>query len=399
MSAAFVTEWLNLLFRWAHLVVGVGWIGTSFYFIALDLSLRKRLNMKDGVSGTAWEVHGGGFYHVEKYMVAPKELPDDLIWYKWEAYLTWVTGFALLIVQYYLNASVYLIDPTKVLMAPSEAVLMSMASLGLGWILYDQLCKSAIGRNVYVLAIGVICLILGASYMFGQVFSGRGAMIHVGAFIGTIMAVNVFGVIIPNQKKITASLLKGETPDPALGAIGKQRSVHNNYLTLPVLLMMVSNHYPLLTGHPYPVLVVGLILTIGAMVRHFLNRHDAGDPLARYLWSLPVAAAALVTALIVTAPSTEPLTSPPQTSSESVTDAQVMTIVRSHCVMCHSSTPTHDGFENAPKNITLDTLTELRRFAPLVKQQAVVSEAMPLGNETGMTPQQRAVLGGWIERR
>lgn len=389
MTMTFAAEWLNLLIRWAHLVAGIGWIGTSFYFIALDLSLRKREGMREGVYGTAWEVHGGGFYHVEKFTVAPSYLPQDLIWYKWEAYLTWVTGFGLLVVQYYFNASSYLIDPNKLHMMPSEAVLISVISLVAGWFIYDGLCRSAIGRSTPLLALCVFALILGASYMFTQVFSGRGALIHVGAFIGTIMAVNVFGLIIPNQKKIVASLLRGEAPDPKLGQMGKQRSVHNNYLTLPVLLLMVSNHYPMLTGHPQAWLLVGLVLLMGGMVRHFLNRHEAGDPLNRYWWSLPIAALGFAAALVMTAPRDF-------SGGDAVSDATALTLIRSHCAMCHAATPVHEGFSEAPKGIHLETLAELRRYADQVMVQAVQSDAMPLGNETGMTPEQREELGRWI---
>lgn len=389
MTMTFAAEWLNLLFRWAHLVVGIGWIGTSFYFIALDLSLRKREGMREGVYGTAWEVHGGGFYHVEKFTVAPAYLPQDLIWYKWEAYLTWVTGFALLVVQYYFNASSYLIDVNKLQMLPSEAVLISILSLVAGWFIYDGLCRSPIGRSTPLLALCVFALIMAASYMFTQVFSGRGALIHVGAFIGTIMAVNVFGLIIPNQKKIVASLLRGEAPDPKLGQMGKQRSVHNNYLTLPVLLMMVSNHYPMLTGHRQAWLLVGLVLLMGGMVRHFLNRHEAGDPLNRYWWSLPIAALGFAAALVMTAPRDF-------SGGEAVSDATALTLIRSHCAACHAATPTHEGFTDAPKGIHLETLAELRRYADQVMAQSVLSDAMPLGNETGMTPEQREELGRWI---
>ena len=391
MLMTFAADWLNLLLRWAHLVVGIGWIGASFYFIALDLALRKREGMREGVYGTAWEVHGGGFYHVEKFTVAPSYLPEDLIWYKWEAYLTWVTGFALLVVQYYFNASTYLIDPNRLVLTPGEAVLISVASLAAGWFIYDGLCRSPIGRSTPLLALCVFGLIMGASYMFTQVFSGRGALIHVGAFIGTIMAVNVFGLIIPNQKKIVASLLRGEAPDPKLGQMGKQRSVHNNYLTLPVLLMMVSNHYPMLTGHPQAWLLVGLVLLMGGMVRHFLNRHEAGDPLNRYWWSLPIAALGFAAALVMTAPRDF-------SGGEAVSDATALTLIRSHCAMCHAATPTHEGFTDAPKGIHLETLAELRRYADQVMAQSVLSDAMPLGNETGMTPEQREELGRWIAR-
>ena len=389
MTLAFAMDWLNLLFRWGHMIVGIGWIGTSFYFIALDLSLRKREGMREGVFGTAWEVHGGGFYHVEKFTVAPKELPEDLIWYKWEAYLTWVTGFALLVVQYYFNATAYLIDPNVLQLTPGEAVLISVFSLAGGWLIYDFLCKSPIGKNTPLLAACLLALILAASYMFTHVFSGRGALIHVGAFIGTIMAVNVFGVIIPNQRKIAASLMAGEAPDPALGATGKQRSVHNNYLTLPVLLMMVSNHYPMLTGHPQSWLLVALVLLIGGGVRHFINRHDAGDPLNRFWWSLPVAGVATIAAIVMTAPKDF-------SSADQIADATAVQIVRTHCATCHAAAPTYEGFEEAPKGINLETVGDLKRYADLVMAQAVQSDAMPLGNETGMTEDERATLGAWI---
>ena len=388
--SGFVVEWLNLLVRWGHLVVGIGWIGTSFYFVALDFQLRKRAHMPEGVYGTAWLVHGGGFYNVEKYLVAPKTLPPDLIWYKWDAYLTWVTGFALLILQYYWNARQYLIDPTVLQLAPSEAVAISVLSLGGGWLIYDRLCKSPLGRHTGLLALAVLALILGAAWMYGEVYSGRGAFIHVGAFIGTIMAVNVFGVIVPNQRKIAASLLAGEAPDPALGATGKQRSLHNNYLTLPVLLMMVSNHYPLLTGHPYPWLIVALVVLAGGSVRHFINRHEAGDPLGRIWWALPVATAAIAVLVVVTAPMGRSAGGPVPS------DAEVTAIVEKHCTMCHSGRPTHVGITEPPKGVELTSLDDLRRYAEAITAQAVTSNAMPLGNETRMSAAERGELGAWL---
>ncbi|MDD7908808.1 urate hydroxylase PuuD [Pseudovibrio exalbescens] len=389
MTVTFAMDWLNLLFRWAHLIVGVGWIGTSFYFIALDLSLKKREKMNPGVAGTAWEVHGGGFYHVEKYMVAPKELPSDLIWYRWEAYLTWVTGFALLVVQYYFNASAYLIDPSVMAIHPSEAIVISIFSLGVGWVIYDFLCRSPIGQNTPVLAACLFVLIVGAAWFFSHVFSGRGALIHVGALVGTIMAFNVFRVIIPNQRKITASLLAGHDPDPRLGQIGKQRSVHNNYLTLPVLLMMVSNHYPMLTGHPQIWLVTALILIMGGMLRHFINRHDAHDNFARFWWSLPAAAVALVAAIIYTAPRDV-------SSAERIADIEAVSLAQTHCAACHAASPSDPAFEEAPKGILLETAADLRRYSDLVMAQAVHSDAMPLGNLTGMTREERDKLGAWL---
>jgi uncharacterized membrane protein len=391
--SAFILDWFNLAIRWAHLVAGIGWIGTSFYFIALDLSLKKRAKMNEGVYGTAWEVHGGGFYHVEKYLTAPKHLPDDLLWYKWEAYLTWFTGFLLMIFQYYWNASLYLIDPTVAELTPMLAVVISIISLIVGWFIYDALCRSNFGRNPTALAISVFVLIIISSFAYQQVFSGRGALLHVGAFIGTLMAVNVFGVIIPNQKQITAALLRGEAPDPRLGAIGKQRSVHNTYLTLPVLLMMVSGHYPMLTGHPQAWLLVALILVAGAAIRHFVLRHEVGDPLSKIGWTLPVIGAALGLALIFTAPREDAAAPALQ-----VSDDRVIEITQTHCAMCHSVHPTEAAFLQAPKDVTLDTLADLRRFAPLIEQQAVHWNAMPLGNRTGMTAEERRELGAWLSQ-
>jgi len=390
----FLADWLNLLIRWAHMVAGIGWIGTSFYFIALDVSLRRREGMREGVAGTAWEVHGGGFYHVEKYLVAPKDLPEDLLWYKWEAYLTWVTGFALLAVQYYWNASAYLIDPGVLALAPWQAVAISAASLIAGWLAYDGLCRSPLGRNTALLGALVFALVLAAAYGFGQVFSGRGALIHVGSLVGTLMAANVFLVIIPNQKQVTAALIRGEAPDPRYGAIGKQRSVHNTYLTLPVLLMMVSSHYPLLTGHPHAWLLVGLILVVGALVRHALVRHEAGDPLRRLAWAPAGAAMALAAALVLTAPATRVTE-----AGLAVSDQEVLAITRAHCIACHAARPSHEAFEAPPKDVALETLDELRRYAVLIEQQAVRSEVMPLGNETGMTEEERRRLGAWLARQ
>ncbi len=388
---SFAADWLNLLVRWAHIVVGIGWIGTSFYFIALDLGLRKRAGMNPGVSGTAWEVHGGGFYHVEKYTVAPASLPGDLIWFRWEAYLTWVTGFGLLALQYYWNAGLYLINPEVLALAPWQAIAISIASLAAGWFAYDAICRSPVGRNPVWLGLAVFALIVVAAAAFGLMFSGRGALIHVGAFIGTIMAVNVFGLIVPNQRRIVAALLRGEAPDPALGALGKQRSVHNNYLTLPVLVLMVSNHYPMLTGHPHVWLLVALILVMGASARHFLNRHDAGDPLAKIGWTLPVFGLALIGAVVATAPRPAPAFAGP-----AVADAEALAIVTLHCSGCHARQPTHAGFDAAPKDVRLESLADLRAHAAGVLAQAVNGDAMPLGNETNMTADERAQLGAWL---
>jgi uncharacterized membrane protein len=385
----FVADWLNLILRWAHMVVGIGWIGTSFYFIALDLGLQKEKRAPAGVSGDQWQVHGGGFYHVRKFAVAPPQLPEHLVWFRWEAYLTWATGFGLLVVQYYWNARAYLIDPTVMDLTPTAAISISIATLVAGWLIYDVICRSPIGERPVVLSAVVFALIVVASYGLSQVFSGRGAFIHVGSLVGTIMAANVFLVIIPNQKKMVAQLIAGKEPDPKYGAIGKQRSVHNNYLTLPVLLMMVSNHYPMLYSHPYSWLVVALIILVGGLVRHLINRHDAGDDFNAYSWAAPVAAIALASAITVTAPR-------PATSSVQVADSEVLAIVSHHCAVCHARRPKHPGFAEAPKDMRIETIGDVRQYARLIRVQAVQSNAMPLGNETRMTIEEREKLGAWL---
>jgi uncharacterized membrane protein len=389
----FAAEWLNLLIRWAHMVVSIGWIGTSFYFMALDYSLSKRERMNPGVLGTAWQVHGGGFYHVEKYTVAPPALPDVLHWFKWEAYLTWATGFGLLIVQYYFHADAFLIDPAVMALTPWQAIAISIASLAAGWFIYDGLCRTKVGDNVTLLALSVFALILIASVLYTKVFSGRGAFIHVGALVGTIMAVNVFGVIVPNQKKLIAQIIAGETPNPYYGEIGKQRSTHNNYLTLPVLLMMVSQHYPFLFTHSQSWLVVALILLSGGLVRHTLNRIDAGDNWDRYGWTVPAAAVVLITAIYVTAPQSR------TTTGGAVTDLEAQAIVDKHCLSCHARNPSHPAFKEPPKNVALEDIAEMRRFAQQIYMQTVQNRAMPLGNQTGMTEDERAALGRWVNGR
>jgi uncharacterized membrane protein len=387
----FLGEWLNLLLRWAHLIVGIGWIGTSFYFMALDYTLMKRERMNPGVMGTAWQVHGGGFYHVEKYTVAPATLPDVLHWFKWEAYLTWATGFGLLIVQYYFHAGAFLVDPEVMPLAPWQAISISVISLAAGWFIYDGLCRSRIGENTTLLALSVFALILLAALLYTKVFSGRGAFIHVGSLIGTIMAVNVFGVIIPNQKRMIAQMIAGQTPQARFGAIGKQRSVHNNYLTLPVLLMMVSQHYPFLFTHPHSWLVVALILISGGVIRHVLNRIDAGDDWNAYGWGLPTSAIALMSAIYVTSPSPRPGAAGP-----TISDREALAIAQKHCVNCHARAPLHPAFTEPPKNMPLETVPELRRFAQQIYLQTVQNRAMPLGNQTGMTEEERAALGRWV---
>jgi uncharacterized membrane protein len=386
----FLGEWVNLLLRWFHMIVGIGWIGTSFYFMALDFGLDTKERKSQGVYGTAWQVHGGGFYHVEKFTVAPPQLPAHLHWFKWDAYLTWMTGFGLLIVQYYLHAKSYLIDPSVMPLETWQAVAISIVSLLAGWAVYEALCRSPLGRNTFLLGALVFALILIASVLYTKVFSARGAFLHVGAFVGTIMAFNVFMIIIPNQRKMVAQLLAGQAPDARYGAIGKQRSTHNNYLTLPVLVMMVSPHYPFLSAHPQSWLVVALIIVSGALIRHYINRVDAGDEWTRFGWAAPVAILAILGAIWLTAPRA------PAAGGAAVSDAEVLTLTSRHCAMCHARKPTHESFQEAPKNVTLESIGEIKKYAPLILTQTVQNKAMPLGNQTAMTDEERTRLGQWI---
>ncbi len=378
----FLLEWLNILVRWGHLVAGIAWIGTSFYFVALDLSLKNQ---------EAWEVHGGGFYHVKKFLSAPPNLPPDLIWFKWEAYLAWITGFGLLILQYYVQADLFLIDPTVLPLLPWQAIAISVVSLFAGWLIYDGICRSPIGQHTGWLALCVYALIVIAAFNYGRVFSGRGTFIHIGAFIGTIMAANVFAVIIPNQRKITAALLKGEKPDPKYGAIGKQRSLHNTYLTLPVLFMMTSNHYAIITGYPQAWALVGLVVLGGGVARHFLLRTEVHDDIAEIAWTIPVIALCLVAAVMLTEPSKSLIPAGLKTS-----DAEVMALVQTHCQSCHSANPTDANIKQAPKGIMFASTDDLKHYARQIEAQAVRNRSMPLGNKTHMTVEERQKLGAWL---
>jgi uncharacterized membrane protein len=392
MSEAFVQDWLSLLFRWAHIVAAIGWIGSSFYFMWLDLSLKRRAAMDPGIKGENWTVHGGGFYHTQKYMVAPEAMPDDLHWFRWESYATWMTGFALLVVTYYWQASSFLIDPAVADIRPWQAVLLSMVSLAAGWVVYDWMCDSRLReRPVLVFAI-LFAALVALAWGYAQVFSARAAFLHVGAVIATIMSANVFMVIIPNQRIVVADLKAGRTPDPAYGEIAKLRSTHNNYLTLPVIFLMISNHYPFTFGHPLAPLIVAGVLVLGVVVRNWFNRYEGGETGAGILWQWPVAGLLVAALALVSA------WRPDRVTVEGrVTAAEAVAIARAHCAACHAAAPAHVGFAEAPGGVVLETADDLRRHRAAVLSQAVLSGAMPLGNETGMTPGERARLGAWIE--
>jgi uncharacterized membrane protein len=387
---AVLTEWLSLIVRWLHVVAGIAWIGSSFYFIHLDLSLKPRTGLPQGVQGDAWQVHGGGFYHMVKYLVAPARMPDELTWFKWEAYTTWLSGFALLVIVYYLGAELYLIDRSVLDLTAPTAAAIAFGSLLLAWLFYEALCRSPLGRHEVALALVGYAFLVGLTYGFTHVFSGRGAFTQIGALIGTIMVANVFVIIIPNQKKTVAALLTGKEPDPAWGEEAKQRSVHNNYLTLPVVFLMIANHYPLMFATRFNWLIVAIVLAIGPVIRHFFNsRHEGkGSP----WWTWGVAAAGMIAVAWLSGAGPGGLG--PRADKVDVQAAENTVLVR--CSMCHRGEPVWPGVSAPPQGILLDTPESIRRHARLIDINAVRSRAMPPGNITEMTPQERAILAAWL---
>jgi uncharacterized membrane protein len=387
-----INDWIALILRWVHVIAGIAWIGSSFYFIALDAGLKDAETPEPGVGGEAWQVHGGGFYRIQKYLVAPSFLPKELTWFKWEAYTTWIFGFALLVVVYYFQPGLYLIDRAVADLDAGNAVLIAVVTLPIGWLVYDTLCRSAHGRQPLRLAIAGLVVLLAAIWGLTHIFSGRGAYMQIGALVGTIMVGNVFFVIIPNQEKIVAALLSGEKPDPALGLQGKQRSVHNNYLTLPVVFLMISNHYPFISAGRSNWIVISGVFVVGFLVRHFFNvRHTGRAP---QWWLLP-AAGALTLALAV---STMPGRSSPEAAGGAapVAFAEVQRIVATRCAVCHAARPSFAGMTEPPKGVILDSPAAIQALAPQIYVQAVASRAMPLNNLTGITDEERGALGGWI---
>ena len=386
---AYVSDWLQLIIRWVHLITGIAWIGSSFYFVWLDNHLLPPLaqrDVDDGIGGELWAVHGGGFYVVRKFKVAPPTLPEPLHWFKWEAYFTWMSGFALLVVMYYLHASVYMIDRSVADITALQAVGISVALLIVGWLFYDQLCKRLGFDHEAWLAGAMVALIALTAWGLSHVFSGRAVYIQIGAMMGTIMAANVLHVIIPSQRKLVEAKQQGTAPDPVYGMRGKQRSVHNNYFTLPVLFIMISNHYPMTYGSPHAWVVLVVILVLAAYVRHFFNLRNRG----RTVWAIPVTAAlgAVVLAVIIAPEKPAASTAP--------AFAAVHAIVSQRCATCHAEKPTQEGFAIAPKNIMLDTPERIVTNAPKIYEQAVVTKVMPIGNLTGMTDAERATVAAWV---
>ncbi len=391
----YATDWLDLLIRWLHVIAAIVWIGSSFYFIALDNHLtapKDEGDAAEGVGGEAWEIHGGGFYHVLKYRVAPPALPERLLWFKWEAYTTWLTGFALMVVLYYLNAGTYLIDKSVANLSTGEAVAISVGLLAASWVVYDVLCR-LLGRRELLLAACILGFAVGSAYLSSRLFSAQAAYIQVGAMLGTMMAGNVFFNIIPAHWELVRAKEAGRDPDPAPGIGAKQRSVHNNYLTLPVLFAMLSRHFPFTYGHKHSWLILIAIMVIGAWVRHFFNLRHTG----RTVWAIPVTAALAVAGLAVAIrPSSAP--SGGKVVSGTVPFATVQTIVQQRCVPCHSDHPTSSTVTSAPGGIKLDTPAEIKAQASLIRIVAIDSTVMPKGNATKMTQAERDTLAAWIRQ-
>jgi uncharacterized membrane protein len=386
--------WGDLLFRWLHVIAGMAWIGSSFYFIALDNHLRPPARAEDaerGVGGESWEIHGGGFYRVEKFLVAPVALPEPLYWFKWEAYATWLSGFSLLVVVYYAHASTFLVDKTVADLSTLAAVAISVGGLALAWVVYDLLCR-LLGRVEWALAAGILGFVALAAWGAGRLLAQRAAYIEVGAMVGTIMAANVFLAIIPAHRELVRAKEAGREPDPRWNALGKQRSVHNNYLTLPVVFAMLSNHFPFTYGHPHAWLILVALMAIGAWVRHFFNLRHRG----RNAWWILASAALAVVALAL-------LIRPPATagrgSGPAPTLAAVQSIVAARCAPCHSLTPTEAGYSAAPAGVRFDTAAETASQASLIGSVAVQTQIMPLGNVTHMTSAERATLARWLASR
>jgi uncharacterized membrane protein len=397
-----ISEWIGQLLRWVHVITAIAWIGSSFYFIHLDLSLKKRAGLPEGVGGEAWQVHGGGFYNMRKYLVAPPELPKELTWFKWESYSTWITGFFLIVWIYYLQADLYTIDPDVQPLARWQAAAIGIGALALGWLVYDGLCRSPLGRNDAALGGVLFVYILGAAWIFTQVFSGRAAFLHTGAMIATWMTASVFFIIIPNQKKVVATLLDGGTPDPKLGKEAKQRSTHNNYLTLPVIFLMLSNHYPLAWSSRYAVGIVGLVVVAGAIVRHFFNSQHAGKGSPWWTWG--VAAACIAGAIylsILGRPTLATAVGSPSgtTQAAALPTEEALLAVQSRCSMCHATEPVWAGIAAAPKGVRLETPEDIARHADAIRVQAVLTRAMPPNNITEMTLDERRAVAAWLAGR
>lgn len=386
--------WAEFAVRWLHVITAIAWIGSSFYFIALDLGLHRDRNLKSGADGEEWQVHGGGFYHIQKYLVAPDGMPDGLIWHKWQSYWTWISGFILLVLVYYLGAEFYLIDPNIADLATWQAIGISLASLAFGWVVYTQLCKAFVNADQTVLMVALFAVLVAMAWFYTQVFTGRAALLHLGAFTATIMSGNVFFVIIPNQKIVVADLMAGRSPDAKYGKIAKQRSTHNNYLTLPVIFLMLSNHYPLAFASEYNWIIASLVFLMGVTIRHWFNMHHARRGNPHWTWGVTALLFIAIIWLSV-APSPEREAALVNRFAQAEGFEQVHDIVLGRCSMCHAAEPVWPGLLWAPKGVALETRADLSRNAHAVYLQSGLSHAMPPVNLSYMEDSERAAIVAW----
>ena len=393
-------EWVEIAARWTHVITAVAWIGSSFYFIGLDLGLQKVPHLPEGASGEEWQVHGGGFYHIQKYMVAPALMPEHLTWFKWESYATWLSGFAMLVLIYYLGAELYLIDPAVADLTGWQAALISLGSLGFGWLAYDAICKSRFGEHSTRLMLGLYLLLVAMAWGYTQVFTGRAALLHLGAFTATIMSANVFMVIMPNQRIVVADLQAGRKPDPKYGRIAKQRSTHNNYLTLPVIFLMLSNHYPLIFATQYNWLIASLVFLMGVTIRHWFNTRHARKGNPHWPWLATTVIFLLIawlsTAPLRQAPAAAALTGSAVAYAAADGFAEVTAIIQGRCVMCHAAEPSWEGMYWPPKGVVLETPAQIAGAARRIYLQAGITHAMPPANLSFIAPGEREAIVRWF---
>ena len=397
---AIAWDWLTFAVRWLHVITAIAWIGSSFYFVALDLGLKKHAGLPPGAHGEEWQVHGGGFYHIQKYLVAPANMPEHLVWFKWESYVTWLSGFGMLCLVYYAGADLYLIDPNVLDVSKTTAILISLGSLALGWVLYDLLCKSPFGNDNTRLMVALYFILVVIAWGYTQLFTGRAAFLHLGAFTATIMSANVFFIIIPNQKIVVADLIAGRTPDAKYGRIAKQRSTHNNYLTLPVLFLMLSNHYPLAFATEFNWVIASLVFLMGVTIRHYFNTRHAGTGNPTWTW---LATALLFVAImwlstvpkVLTGETEVGAAQQPFLSAEAF--PQVRDTVLGRCAMCHAQEPGWEGIVVPPKGVTLESDRDIAAHAREIYLQAGRSHAMPPANVTAISDAERRLIVAWYE--
>lgn len=399
-----IWEWIAFAIRWTHVITAIAWIGSSFYFVALDLGLLKVPGLPKGAHGEEWQVHGGGFYHINKYLVAPESMPEHLTWFKWESYMTWISGAALLMVTYWAGANLFLIDPAKADLATWQAIAISGGSLAIGWLIYDTLCKSKLGETPTVLMLLLFVALVVMGWGYTQVFTGRAALLHLGAFTATIMTANVFFIIMPNQRIVVADLKAGRAPDPKYGKIAKLRSTHNNYLTLPVIFLMLSNHYPLAFASQYNWLIAALIFLMGVTIRHFFNTMHARKGDLWWTWAVTAILFILVMWLSsaglnqdsLEEAEARPLTAVETRYAEADGFDEVSNIIMGRCAMCHARQPGFEGIYHAPKGVFLETPKDVARYAREIYVQAGLTDAMPPANISFMEMEERQKVIRWF---